>query len=265
MTAARRPSRGHAWWRAGIEARTSRRLRELQQRGLWDGRPPVPVEHVIEHLLGLSIDYDDIDEQEGEEIVGSFRVEAREIVLNVRHRQTFDAVPGRRRFTLAHEAGHADLYALAERIDQGELGLPLQQAYQPLHRSATRGPVAVLAVAPRVVERLRTLPREMRTEFYRRLADKERERNAAGHDTPLVRRTVDTYAAMLLMPADLVRARAAAYDVTDYGQLRMLARDFLVSTTAMRHRVVDLGLAYESPDGGLQRTDPAHEGQGTLF
>ena len=265
MNPGRSSSGGHAWWRAGIEARTARRLQELRQRGLWDGRPPVPVEHVIEHLLGLSIGYDDIAEHEDEEIVGSFRVADREIVLNLRHEETFKAVPGRRRFTLAHEAGHADLYALAEQADQGELGLLLRREYQPLHRSATRGPVAVVGIASRVAERLRTLPAEVRTEFYRRLADKERERHAEGHDTPLVRRSVDTYAAMLLMPAELVRARAATCDVTDYRQLRDLARDFLVSATAMGHRVVDLGLAYESPGGGLQRTDPAHEGQGTLF
>lgn len=264
MSAGHRMSRGHTWWISGIEARTSRRLQELQLRGLWNGQPPIPVEHVIEHLLRLAIGYDDIDEGDGEEIVGSFRVEEREIVLNLRHQGTFNAVPGRRRFTLAHEAGHADLYALAEQADQGELGL-LSKTYQPLHRSATRGPVAVIAIAPRVSERLRMLPAEARTEFYRLLAAKERERHAQGHDTPLVRRTVDTYAATLLMPADLVRAHAASRDVTDHNQLRDLARVFVVSTTAIRHRVVDLGLAYAAPDGRLQRTDPAHDGQGTLF
>jgi len=255
-------SRGRAWWLDRIEVRTFQRLRELQQRGLWNGRPPVPVEHVIEHILGLSISYEEIEEHPDEEILGSFRPNGREIVLNERHLATFATSPGRRRFTLAHEAGHADLYALADATAQGEIGVLLASKYQPRHKSATRGSVAVVSLT--LAERVRRLPRDQRDEFYRRLCEAERLRAAEGHDTPLVRRTVDTYAAMLLMPADIVRVCSRSYDVTDSAQLHKLAQEFEVSTTAMRYRVVDLGLAYEGP-AGLQLTDPAHEDQCTLF
>ena len=263
MSADSRTSRGHAWWLDRIELRTSQRLRELQQRKLWNGQPPVPVEHLIEHVLNLSISYEEVEEDPDEEILGSFRPSEREIVLNARHLDTFAAIPGRRRFTLAHEAGHADLYALTDTTVQGELGALLTGAYQPRHKSATRGPVAVTSL--RLAERLSRLSPKERNEFYRRLLDAERVRTAEGNDTPLVRRTVDTYAAMLLMPGDLVRAWAKSYDLTDYAQLRNLAREFEVSTTAMHNRVVDVGLAYEGATGALQLTDPAHEGQHSLF
>jgi hypothetical protein len=263
MSGVSRGSRGRAWWLDAIAARTSQRLRELQRLKLWNGRPAVPVEHVIEHILGLSISYEEIEEHPDEEILGSFRPSEREIVLNARHSETFATIPGRLRFTLAHEAGHADLYALADATAQGELGAVLTGAYHPRHKSATRGTVAVTSL--RLSEQLRRLPPEQRNEFYRRLHDAESERAAKGHDTPLVRRTVDTYAAMLLMPADVVHTRAKLYDVTDHAQLRNLAQEFEVSTTAMRYRVVDLSLAYEGPTGALQLTDPAHKDQCTLF
>jgi hypothetical protein len=263
MSSGTRGSSSRDWWLGRIEERTALRLRQLRQRALWDGWPPVPVEHVIEDLLELSITFEMIEEDEDEEILGSLRAEDREVVLNERHMATFEAIPGRRRFTLAHEAGHADMYALAECAAQGELAVLLGSAYKPRHKSAPGGPVAVVSL--RLAERLRRLPPAHRTEFYRRLCEAERARYAEGHDTPLVRRTVDTYAAMLLMPAELVRAHAARYELTDYAQLRDLAAAFAVSTTAMRHRVVDLRLAFAGPDGALRMTDPAHAGQGELF
>lgn len=262
MSRAGRSARGRAWWLNGIETRTAARLRELRLRELWDGTPPVPLDHVAEHLLDLSISYEEIEEEDGEEIYGSFRPEEREIVINTRHSAAYEANPGRLRFTMAHEIGHADLFALATRTDQGELGL-LAGAYSPRHKSATKGEVSVVSL--RLAERIRHLPAVQRAAYEQRLLAVEQKKYAAGHDTPLVRRSVDTYASLLLMPADLVRAHAAGRDLTVYAELRDLARVFVVSTTAMRHRVVDLGLVYEGPGGALQLTDPAHADQGTLF
>jgi hypothetical protein len=64
------------WWYGKIERLSFARLHELQRARengrppLWDGIPPVPVEHVAEHLLGLSIVFEEIEEAEGEEILG---------------------------------------------------------------------------------------------------------------------------------------------------------------------------------------------------
>ena len=66
---------GQDWWYRKIEERAYYRLSQLRRprpdgrAPLWDGTPPVPVEHVAEHLLGLSITYDEIEEEEGEEIL----------------------------------------------------------------------------------------------------------------------------------------------------------------------------------------------------
>src|SRR4051812_21171033 len=108
-------------WRMRIEERTSKRLRELQQRRLWNGVPPVPVDHVAEHLLNLEYSWEEIEEEEGEEVLGCLRPSTREIVLNERHRERFDVI-GCLRFTIGHECGHADLYALADHAtEQGLL------------------------------------------------------------------------------------------------------------------------------------------------
>src|SRR2546429_9300367 len=128
---------------AMVEERAYMRLRELRTRGLWDGSPPVPVEHVVEHLLNLTISWEVVTEQDGEQILACLRPETMEVVLNEVHRKRFETAQGLERFSIAHEAGHADVFAVAALSAQ--LGLLGEQLYRPNQRSATHGPVAVIA------------------------------------------------------------------------------------------------------------------------
>ena len=100
-------------WRDWVEDRALGMLRRLRQRGLWDGSPPVPVDHVLEQLLRLRILYEVIDEPPGHQILGCLRPADRLVILNERHLELFQQVPGLEAYTKGHEAGHADCYALA--------------------------------------------------------------------------------------------------------------------------------------------------------
>ena len=240
---------GQAWWYGRIEQHAYQRLGELRRRmrpdasgPLWDGRAPVPVEHVAEHVLGLSISYDDIEEREGETILGCLRPETREIVLNERHADRFRENPGTERHTICHECGQADLFGdVASATEQ--LCVPeLMADYWPRKRSAARGEVNVLRVL--FDEQLRGRSPAVRTEVMRRWQERERQRISGGEDSPLVRRAVDHYAATLLMPEDLLRAEARGMDLSRWSSVSELARRFAVSKESMRIQLEQLGLVY---------------------
>lgn len=251
-------SRSEAWVRS-IEKRAYSRLVELRRRGLWDGEPPVPVDHVVEQCLGLTISYDLIDEDPEEEILGCLRPDAREIVLNERHAERFRERPGVERFTKGHEAGHADLFALAE-IATEQVPIFPGAAYHPRNKSAPKGPVNVLGV--RLAEKLRGRSPEVRRQVMQVLQDRDRERYANGMDTPLERRAVDHYAATLLMPEDVVRRYTEGADLSSWDVIRDLASTFEVSTQAFRIRLQELGLIFGVDDHNrIQLTNPAEEGQ----
>ena len=245
-------------WLRQIEDRAYGRLQQVRQRGLWNGKPPVPVELILEHALNLRISWEVIDEEPGETIFACLRPGTRQVVVNERHRSLFESQPGLERFSLAHEGGHADVFALAGRANER----PLLEAmsYRPQLRSAAKGPVVSLA------PRLRQLSPETRTAVLQELADQERARRVAGEDSPLVRRAVDHYAAVLLMPADLVRTAAAGRDVSSWQTVSDLARLFAVSKSALRIRLQEVGLIFGVDDAGaILLTDPAHRGQQSLF
>lgn len=245
-------------WLRNIENRAYKRLQQVRQRGLWGGEPPIPIELLLEHVLDLRISWEEIEEEPGEQIFACLRPATRQVVVNDRHRRLFDSTPGLERFSLAHEGGHADVFALADRAQEPQLiG---QLPYAPQHRTATKGPVVALA------PRLRQLSREVRTAVLTELAQEERARRAAGEDSPLVRRAVDHYAAILLMPADLVRSTAAGRDLSDWRTVSDLARTFGASKTAFRIRLQEVGLIFGVDDAGaILLTDPAQRDQHSLF
>jgi hypothetical protein len=70
---------------------------------------PVPVDEIVEQVLGLDFDWDVIQEQPGEQILGGLDAENRKILLNEAHTDLFDEKPGLLRSTIGHEAGHRDV------------------------------------------------------------------------------------------------------------------------------------------------------------
>jgi hypothetical protein len=68
------------------------------------------------------------------------------------------------------------------------------------------------------------------------------------------------------MPADLVRCAAADRDLADWRAVADLGRQFVVSTTAMRIRLQELGLIFGVDESGaILLTDPGQADQRSLF
>ena len=79
----------------------------------------MPIEKVVEQVLGLDFDWDEIEEGPGEQILGGLHVASRTIYLNSKHLPCFEAKPGLERSTIGHEAGHWDID-----IDRAHLAHP---------------------------------------------------------------------------------------------------------------------------------------------
>src|SRR6266480_4283828 len=127
----------NSWWIDRIQARAYRRLQAVRQAAIWNGEPPIPVELIIEHSLGLQISWEVIEEEPGETIYASLRASTRQVVVNETYRSLFESKPGLERFSIAHEGGHADVFALADKAKDPDL---FEKAdYQPQKRSATLG------------------------------------------------------------------------------------------------------------------------------
>ena len=82
------------------------------------------------------------------------------------------------------------------------------------------------------------------------LRESDRKRQAAGEDTLLARRTVDHYAAVLLMPEEAVRSAARGLTFSGWSEIQMLAKTFQVSRTAMRIRLEECGLIHGVTEQG---------------
>ena len=92
-----------------IEDVTSRRIREYESKAALTVKLPVPVEEIVEQVLGLDFDWDVIEEQPGEQTLGGLDAANRKILLNEAHTKLFEEKPGLLRSTIGHEAGHWEL------------------------------------------------------------------------------------------------------------------------------------------------------------
>src|SRR5262249_18587017 len=102
-----------------IEDITAQRVREYQAKLGVKVALPVPVEQIVEQVLGLHFDWDVIEEMPGERILGGLDALNRKILLNETHADLFERTPGLLRSTIGHEAGHYDID-----IDRNQLHHP---------------------------------------------------------------------------------------------------------------------------------------------
>jgi Zn-dependent peptidase ImmA (M78 family) len=67
--------------------------------------PPIPVEHIIERYLGVSLSFEDLEARLGmEDVLGATFIKSKAICIN--EKLLDDRSEGRMMFTCAHEAGH---------------------------------------------------------------------------------------------------------------------------------------------------------------
>ena len=89
-----------------IEDITAQRIREYEAKAGVTVKLPIPLEEIVEQVLGLDFDWDEIEEQPGEQILGGLDAANRKILLNEKHLPLFHEKPELERSTIGHEAGH---------------------------------------------------------------------------------------------------------------------------------------------------------------
>lgn len=233
-----------------IEQITADRIRQYESKTGETVRFPVPVENIVEQVLGLHFDWDEIEEQPGELILGGLDAKNRVILLNEKHLVLFEEKPGLERSTIGHEAGHWDVDIDKAKLDQPSLFEDMESPV--LHRHASK--------SDRVIEVL--LAKAQRDERAYRLY----KQLTAGQDTPEQKSAVDRYQSALLMPEWLIREAAEKIDVTNWRELYRLAEEIQVNISNLVTRLRRLKLIY-IPTGSKQiyRSQDEYNGQGSLF
>lgn len=226
-----------------IEQRAETRLAELEQALERPSEPPVSIDLLAEHVLGLNFCWEAIDELPGEVILAGLRPEDRLIVLNERRQSLFKEHPGLERFTKGHEMGHWDLF-----IDQSILDHPTLPGLSPSDvfalRSSTSGPVQVvqgLLKDPDGQDLIRDI--------------------LARQDAPHEARAVNRYSAAISMPRSAMRAMVAGITLTGWPQLYRLAERFEVTISALKVRLDQLNILHITPDGQMFRSRDEAAGQ----
>ena len=92
-----------------IEDLVASRIREHEAKAGVTVKLPVPVEKIVEQVLGLDFEWDVIEEQPGEQILAGLVAAEWKIILNEKHLALFKEKPGLQRSTIGHEAGHWDV------------------------------------------------------------------------------------------------------------------------------------------------------------
>ncbi len=234
-----------------IEDITAQRIREYESKVGVTVALPVPIEEIVEQVLGLDFDRDVIEEQPGEQILGGLDVANRKILINEAHSDLFEQKPGLLRSTIGHEAGHWDID-----IDRCKVGHPMLPGIDlapcMMNRHASK--------SDRLIEVLFTkaMTDEKAYRVYKQLT--------VGQDAPEVRSAVDRYQSALLMPKWLILDAGQRYDFTKWRDLYRLAEEAQVNITNLTVRLQRLGLIYlRDGDKTIYRSEEEFTGQGSLF
>jgi hypothetical protein len=231
-----------------IEEIAEQRLREFEGKMGRPLSPPIDIELFGDLVLGLSMLWEDIDELPGEEVLAGLRASDRLIVMNERRKPEMEQKPGRRRLTQGHEMGHWDLFVNISKMDHPTLF----NAVAPeifAYRSSTGGQVQIM----------RTL---LSCETGR---DIVRQINSRA-DTPDEARSVNRYAAAILMPRAIITDEARKIDRTQWPNLYRLAERFGVSISALCVRLQQFNLVYvDQENKKLYASREEAQGQARLF
>jgi len=209
-----------------IEEIAEQRLHEFERKLERPLSFPINIELFGDLVLGVSMLWEEIDELPGEEVLAGLRAPDRLIVMNERRRQEIEQKPGRRRLTQGHEMGHWDLFVDISKLDHPtlfEAAAPAIFAY----RSSTGGQVQIM----------KTLL------SYEKGRDIVRQINSRA-DSPDEARSVNRYAAAILMPRASITDEAKKINRTQWPNLYRLAERFGVSISALCVRLEQLNLVY---------------------
>ncbi len=222
-----------------IEQIAEQRLLEFERKLARPLSIPVNIELFGELVLELSILWDEIEELPGEEVLAGLRAPDRLIVMNERRKREMEQKPGRRRLTQGHEMGHWDLF-----VDKSKLDHPM------LFEAAAPGIVAYRSSRGGQVQIIETLLScEEGIDLLRQMKSRA--------DTADEARSVNRYAAAILMPRAIIIDEAKKIDRTHWPNLYRLAERFDVTISALRVRLEQFNLVYL--DQETKRLYPSRE------
>jgi hypothetical protein len=209
---------------------------------------PIDIELFGDLVLGLSILWETLEELPGEVVLAGLQPARRRIIMNEGRKDELESKPGLRRLTQGHEMGHWDLF-----VEQAELDHPtlFETAVDSLfaYRSSPVGEVQVMNCL---------LACEEGRELVRQI-------NARA-DNPNEKRSVNRYAAALLMPRTMIVEDAKSIDRTEWKPLYRLAERYDVTISALRVRLEQLNLLYvDNATGRLYPSREVAHGQLTLL
>lgn len=234
-----------------IDGVTAQRIREYESKTGVTVRLPVPVEQIVEQVLGLDFDWDEIEELPGEQILGGLDAVNKKILLNEKHTALFDSKPGLLRSTIGHEAGHYDIdIDRAKLLHPTLLGMDFAPSIAKRHAKKSDRVIEIL------LDRAATDPRA--ANLLQQIKD--------GQDTAEQKSAVDRYQSSLLMPDWLMLEAAERIDMTKWPELYRLAEVAQVNISNLTVRLRRLGLIYLR-DGNktIYRNEDEFTGQKSLF
>jgi hypothetical protein len=234
-----------------IDGVTAQRIRKYESKTGVTVRLPVPVEQIVEQVLGLDFDWDEIEELPGERVLRGLDAVNKKILLNEKHTALFDSKPGLLRSTIGHEAGHYDIDSDRAKLMHPTLpGMDFTPTIAKRHAKKSDRMIEVL------LDRAATDPRAAR--LLKKITD--------GQDTPEQKSAVDRYQSSLLMPDWLMREAAERFDLTKWPQLYRLAEEAQVNISNLTVRLRRLGLIYlRDGDKTIYRSEDEWSGQKCLF
>ncbi|WP_013627494.1 hypothetical protein [Rubinisphaera brasiliensis] len=236
---------------AFIEDVTAQRIREYESKLGVTVTLPVPLEQIVEQVLGLNFDWDEIEEHPGERILGGLDAINKKVLLNEKHLGLFEEKPGLLRSTIGHEAGHFDIDIDRAKLLHPKLpGIDFAPAIAKRHAKKSERLIEVLldraATDPDAAELLRGITQ--------------------AQDTPEQKSAVDRYQSALLMPEWLIHEAAANLDLTSWSVLYGLAERSQVTISNLTVRLQRLGLIYlRDGDRTIYRSEDGWSGQKSLF
>lgn len=233
-----------------IEEITAKRIREYEYKFDTNVTFPVPIQKIVESILGLDFDWDIIEEKPGEQIMAGLIPSQKKIVMNERHLELFEEKLGLEQSTIGHEAGHWDID-----IDHSKVNHPTFPGFELdsliVNRKTEKKDLIV-----RVLKHAPTS-----NESYRFYKDMKR-----GLDAPEVKSAVDRYQSALLMPKWLIYKEIEGIDRTSWNDLYDLQKKAKVTISNLVVRLQRLGLIY-IPKGSkkIYKSQNDYLGQKELF
>ena len=190
---------------------------------------PIPLDIIIEKVFNLAICWDSL----GKKVLGGLDPQKRLIVINEDYFDLFKEKSGLEKFTKAHELGHWDLHVKEAQLSHPSL-FNNNGSEVFLRKTTLKGNIVYIVKNAWLGQ-----------EVYKTI-----KKESARRDSPAMASQVGKYASFLLMPTYLIKKyiKEVNPDIYSWPSLFKMAEDFDVTITALKIRLMKMGLVYVPED-----------------